>query len=260
MKFTVAVVQLDARANESHAERLSQIEGLLDGVHSELIVLPELWATGFFAFDRYPMDAEPLDGQTFDLLSAIAKRKNCWIVGGSLIECAKSGQLHNTALVLGPDGELAGHYRKIHVFGISSRERELVAPGATTTVVSLPWGMLGVSLCYDLRFPELYRDLVSKGAEIIAVSAAWPMVRRQAWELLLQARAVENQAFVIGCAGVGSDNGVVLGGGSMIIDPTGVVLARAGDLPETLSAEVDVAGLRSFRASFPVLKDRISWP
>lgn len=252
---SVAALQLPPRADESHADRLEAIEKALRDVKADLIVLPELWPTGFFAFDRYLEEAEVMPGPTVDLLSRIAEDKRTWIAGGSILERSEAG-VHNTAVLIGPDGHVAGQYRKIHLFGFESREAEILTPGTKPCVVRAPWGTLGVSLCYDLRFPELYRKLVSRGAEIMVVCAAWPAARRSTWELLLRARAVENQAFVVGCAAAGDDSGVVLGGGSMVVDPSGQILASGGDAPETIQAELDMEALRSLRSSFPVLDDR----
>ncbi len=257
MSVSVCLMQLVARGAEPREERLTRVAERAAGVEADLIVLPELWPTGFFAFDRYHAEAESLDGPTATVLAAVARNAGSWVVGGSFLEQGASGQIHNTCVVVDPRGDVAACYRKTHLFGFQSRERDLVAPGGRLVVVETEFGRIGLSLCYDLRFPELYRVLAGSGAEILVVAAAWPAARRSHWDILLRARAVENQAYVLGCAGVGDDHGVLLGGSSAVIGPTGEIVAageQAGD--EVIHARIDLDELRALRRSFPVLADR----
>jgi predicted amidohydrolase len=253
----VCLVQLAARAGETQAARLEAVGELLTHIQADLIILPELWPSGGFAYDRFQLEAAPLNGPAVEVLAAAARKTGAWIVGGSLLERSDAGTLHNTAIAIDPGGELVASYRKAHLFGIDSGERALLTPGSTLTVVELPSACLGLSVCYDLRFPELYRVLASGGAEILVVVAAWWEARRPHWELLLQARAVENQAFVLGCNSVGLDGGFQLAGASMIVGPSGDVIARAGESKqELLYGELDLDAVRTLRREFPVLEHR----
>lgn len=258
MRETVRVcsLQLDPRGSVSMSTRLMHVRQLLAAVTADVIILPELWPTDFFAFDRYRREAEKLDDSIISTLADIACERNAWIVGGSFVEQSSSGRLHNCAVVVNASGAVVATYRKTHLFGIGSRERELVSAGDALVCLDLPWGRLGLSLCYDLRFPELYRELVNDGAEIVAVSAAWPRSRVEHWEILLRARAIENQVFVLGCCASGTDSGVALAGATMTVSPWGEVLAHASDQEQLLYSELDIQVLRELRESFPVLQDR----
>lgn len=236
--------------------RLNRVRQLLTTVTADLIILPELWPTDFFAFDRYRREAETLGESIINTLTDIACERNVWIVGGSFVERSPTGDLHNCAAVVSATGAIVATYRKTHLFGVGSREKELVSAGDTPVCLDLPWGRLGLSLCYDLRFPELYRELVNDGAEIVAVPAAWPRSRVEHWEILLRARAIENQVFVLGCCASGTDSGVALAGATMTVSPWGEVLARASDHEQLLYSDLDLDVLRELRESFPVLHDR----
>ena len=132
-----------------------------------------------------------------------------------------------------------------------------MAPGGGIVVKDMPWGRAGFSICYDLRFPELYRQMIDLGAEVFLTAAAWPAARLEPWLLLNRARALENQAFVFACNGAGTNGGVRLGGHSVFVDPFGKVLAEAGDGEELLSIDVDLGVVRAFRRDFTALQDRV---
>lgn len=227
--------------------------GRIEG--ADLVVLPELWATGYFHFDRYRAEAEPLDGPTVTALAAVASRLGVHLVGGSIVERTPDG-LANTCLVFDPSGALVHTYRKVHLFAYGSEEARLLIPGQAVGTALGPGCIMGVTTCYDLRFPEIFRLLVADGAEVLVVPAAWPAERVAHWRLLLRARAVENQAVVVGCNGTGEQRGTTLGGHSAVVDPWGTVLAEAGAGEEVVEATVDLASLRRLRAEFPVLAQR----
>jgi predicted amidohydrolase len=256
VSLRVCLAQLDSRGDQTREARLAEVTQLVAGIDAELVILPELWLTDFFAFERYQEEAEPLNGATVSALGQAARRAGVWLVGGTLIERGAGGALHNTAVVLGPDGELAGAYRKIHLFGFGAREPELLSAGAAPCLLQLAGAQVGLSICYDLRFPELYRLLGARGAQLLVVPAAWPAVRREHWRLLLAARAVENQAFVLGCCAVGEHHGVRLAADSQVRSPSGELLARAGESEQLLYAELDLSALERLRQEFPVLADR----
>jgi len=232
-----------------------------------LVVLPEYFAVaGTPAVLR--AGAETLEGPTVAWASALAARLGIHLVAGSLPEAARGedGRLSNTSCLLGPDGSLLAVYRKIHLFdvalrGVDFRESDTIGPGDATTVV--PVGrdvVVGMTLCYDVRFPELYRMLALDGATVVTVPAAFTAATGPAhWELLLRARAVEDQVFVIGAGQVGDlPPGMPhCHGHSMIVDPWGVVLAERTDpTPGVVLADLDLAGLADVRARLPVLANR----
>ncbi|WP_235497994.1 carbon-nitrogen family hydrolase [Frankia sp. R43] len=250
------VASPDGESAPVRTERVLAALESLDPDETDLVVLPELWATGYFHFDRYEADAQPLAGPAVSALRAMAARRGFHLVAGSLVERGESGALHNTTAVIGPDGGLRGRYRKIHLFGYQSAEARLLTAGDEVLVAGTPWGGLGVATCYDLRFPELFRLLVDGGAELVVVVSAWPMARLEHWELLVRARAVENQVFVVACNAAGSHSGVELAGTSLVVDPWGVVLARGDTAAGMLRAELDPARLEAVRAEFPVLTHR----
>ncbi len=180
-------------------------------------------------------EAEPLDGPTYEAMAKAASDAGVWLHAGSIPRAGRrAGTLYNTSLVFSPAGELAATYRKIHRFGFDKGEAVLMGAGAELVTVALPETTVGLATCYDLRFPELFRGLVDAGAETIVVSAGWPERRRAHWTLLAQARAVENQAFVLACGTAGTHAGVPQAGHSIVVDPWGEVLAEAGAGEEVL--------------------------
>lgn len=254
----VACVQLHYPQDETKQQRIERVLGLVADAagDAELVVLPELWPTGYFAFERYEEEAEPLDGPTITAMRDAADQLSIHLHAGSFVERHADG-LANCTVLIGPSGQILLTYRKIHLFGYDSREAELLTPGTTADVIETPFGTVGTTTCYDLRFPELYRVLVQRGADILIIPAAWPSPRIEHWRLLLRARALENQAFVIACNGVGNQNGTALGGHSVIVDPWGDVLAEAdSEEPQLLTAHLDLGRLAAIRSEFRVLEHR----
>ncbi|MCC7407993.1 MAG: carbon-nitrogen family hydrolase, partial [Phycisphaeraceae bacterium] len=189
----ITSIQLQA-VDRPKGQTIEQVLGLIEQARgSDLVLLPEIWPTGYFRFDAYGEEAEPLDGPLVTAMGQAAKAIGAWLFMGSLVERSAAG-LHNTSVLIRPDGQVACTYRKIHLFGHQSRERELLTAGHGVTVTQAPWGRVGLSTCYDLRFPELYRRMVDAGAEMFLVASAWPAARREAWRLFNQARAHENLA------------------------------------------------------------------
>jgi predicted amidohydrolase len=175
---------------------------------------------------------------------------------GSFVELDADGRLHNTSVVVGPDGTVENIYRKVHLFGYGSRESELLTPGTEIGTSEVAGQPTGITTCYDLRFPELFRSLVDEGAEQVVVCAAWPAARLEAWRLFTSVRAVEQQVTLVACNAVGEQHGVALGGHSRIVAPTGELLVEA-DADEGFTwADVDPELPRRFRAEFPALADR----
>ena len=251
-------MQVASPAAESVVQRRERVAAMVaETAGADLVVLPELWLPGYFAFDAYPELAEPLHGDTVMAAREWARQLGCHLHMGSVLERTDDGRLHNTAVLIDPDGGILHTYRKMHVFGYQSREAELLSPGETTGTAATALGRIGTTTCYDLRFPELYRTLVDEGAETIVVCSAWPAARRHHWRLFTATRAVEEQVVLIACNAVGEQaGGVRLGGHSRIVDPWGEVLVEAGDDEGITFCDVDTSVIQSARTEFPVLADR----
>ncbi|MDO5502497.1 MAG: carbon-nitrogen family hydrolase [Actinomycetia bacterium] len=266
----IAVIQLSYDDAESVQERTARVGDLVRAAAAgrpeaggqRLVVLPELWPQTGFGHEHWEERAEPLDGPTARAMSALAAECGVMLHAGSIVERlpapgAEGKSLANTSLFFGADGQLAAVYRKIHRFGFGSVEPSVMEAGDQITVVELESGhRVGLSTCYDLRFPELYRRQLDAGAQVFIVPAAWPRARVEAWRLLGQARAVENQAVVVTCNTAGTHAGVEMGGHSAVVSATGEVVAEAGLEEEVIEVTVDLDEVATARDAFPVLADR----
>ncbi|MFD8058343.1 carbon-nitrogen family hydrolase [Streptomyces cyaneofuscatus] len=252
-----SLIQIAVDPDESVEARRERAASLVVAQRgSDLVVLPELWPVGAFAYTVFEQEAEPLQGPTHDVMAKAAAEAGVWLHAGSFVERAPDGTLYNTALVFSPDGERSAVYRKIHRFGFDKGEAVMMGAGEELVTVALPQTTLGLATCYDLRFPEQFRGLVDAGAETLVVSAGWPERRRAHWTLLAQARAVENQAYVLALGTAGTHADVPQAGHSIVVDPWGEVLAEAGADEEILTVEFDPAKVGATREQFPALKDR----
>ena len=253
-----SLIQVAVGEGESVESRRRRVAASVrDRAGVDLVVLPELWTTGAFAYEDFGSEAEPLEGPTYEAMAKAASDAGVWLHAGSIPERDRDGSLYNTSLVFSPSGNLAAVYRKIHRFGFDKGEAVLMGAGRELVTVRLPETVLGVATCYDLRFPELFRGLVDAGAETLVVPAGWPERRRGHWTLLAQARAVENQAFVLACGTAGTHAGVPQAGHSIVVDPWGEVLAEAGADEEILTVDFDPGKVATTREQFPALKDRV---
>jgi predicted amidohydrolase len=252
----VASVQLEITGAESRDDRVERVGAQVEAMGgTDVVVLPEAWNVGYFNFDRYEAEAEDLDGPTVARLADAARRAGAWVLAGSIIE-RSDDRLFNTSVLLDRDGNVRGTYRKIHLFGYGSREQALLTPGERPAVVETEHGRIGLATCYDLRFPELFRALVERGAEMFLVTSAWPYPRVEAWTVLNRARALENQAWLIS-ANCADGDPVACCGRSMVVDPWGTAVAAAGDRAGVLAAEIDPGAAKAARADFPALRDRV---
>jgi predicted amidohydrolase len=269
----VAAVQLNSGAdrvsNLAVADRLTRAAAA-DG--ARLIVLPEKW-TAIGSDEQSRAAAEPLDGPAIGWARAIARELGIDLVAGSILELLDGQErLANTSVHVDPSGDLKAAYRKLHMFdvevgGRTYRESDLEQPGDEIVISRTADGIeLGLSICYDLRFPELYRILAVRGARVLTVPAAFTLATtRDHWETLLRARAIENQAFVIAANQVGAHPaGQHSGGRSMIVDPWGLVLAQAQDAEGYIVADLDLARQDEIRTRLPALANRrpevYQWP
>jgi deaminated glutathione amidase len=231
---------------------------------AELVVLPEKWSvlgTG----EHLKAGAQPLDGPAIEWARSAARELGIDLVAGSIVERVTGrAKTSNTSVHVSPDGEIRAVYRKIHMFdveldGVRYAESEHEEPGEEIVVSALAGGAtLGMSVCYDLRFPELYRILAVRGAEVTAVPSAFTLATtRDHWELLLRARAIENQCFMIAANQIGTaPPGNRSGGRSLIVDPWGLVLASAPDTETAIVADLDFDVLRDVRRKLPSLANR----
>lgn len=268
----VSLIQLGYDDAEPVATRVARAADLVRAeAGADLVVLPELWAPTGFGYQTWAERAEPVDGPTMTAMAQAARDAGVLLHAGSIVERPGTGEvgadghgLWNTSVVLGPDGHLATTYRKVHRFGFGAGEPRLMDAGEELVLIDLPAGAqrsgsglrAGLSTCYDLRFPELYRAQLDAGAEAFVVCSCWPAARVEHWTLLGRARAVENQAFLIACNTAGAHGGQQMGGRSQVVAPDGTVLAQAGADQEVLRVEIDPAAVASWRAAFPALADR----
>mgnify|MGYP001566127226 FL=1 len=210
-------------------------------------------------------NAEPIPGPTADLMARLARDLGIYLLSGSVLEeIPGSSKAYNTSLLFDPKGNAIALYRKIHLFdvdienGVTTIESETRQPGEEVVVAETEFCPMGLTICYDLRFPELYRALVVKGAQVIFVPSAFTAFTGEAhWEPLLRARAIENQVYIIAPDQIGKNpRSFATYGNSMIVDPWGRVLARASDLPTVIFAEIDLDYLAKVRAELPSLTHR----
>ncbi|MEV1289732.1 carbon-nitrogen hydrolase family protein [Micromonospora sp. NPDC049679] len=261
----VAVCQLNAR--EDPKANLAAARQLLDraaAAGADLAVLPEY--VDYLGPAPGLPEPEPVDGQFAAFFAAAARELRMWVLAGSFHEVGPDPQhTYNTSLVFDRDGRLAASYRKIHLYDVeipgrvSYLESRGVAPGAETVVVEIDGVRVGLSICYDLRFPELYRRLtVDGGAQVLVVPAAFMLhTGRDHWEVLLRARAIENQCYVVAAGQIGDhDPGRTCFGRSMVVDPWGTVLAQAPDTVSIAVADLDLGRLGAIRAELPSLANR----
>jgi predicted amidohydrolase len=265
----LSVVTGDVEGNVERARRA--VDRAADaGAH--LAVLPELFNVGYFAFDSYTRRAESLAGPTLSALADHAADRGVALLAGSIVEelgataantdvPVPGGKgLANTAVLFDAAGERRAVYRKRHLFGYGSVEPELLTPSESQGVATLALGdeevTVGVTTCYDVRFPEQFRTLAEMGCELVCIPSAWPYPRVEHWNLLPRARAVENQFYVATANGAGSFEEATLLGRSTVFDPEGHRLASTGDEPALVTAEVDPGRVRAVRGAFPAWHDR----
>jgi predicted amidohydrolase len=254
----VASIQMAVVENDKTATIENAIERIRHARGADLIVLPELWNIGFMSFDRYLPEAEDRNGPTLTRLTELAKEMKVHLHTGSFVE-KDSDKYYNSSYLLSPEGEIIVNYRKLHLFGYNSKETQILSPGDNVTVAETSLGNLGLATCYDLRFPELFRRMVEKGADIFLVSSAWPYPRLEHWIMLNRVRALENQCFLVSANSVGLNMGAQFVGHSMMVNPWGVILTSGGDEEVILKAEVDLDEVKSARERFPALADRLDW-
>ena len=254
--FKVASLQLEINDQQSKQERIDYaLEQMELAGDADLVLLPEIWNTGYFSFDRYSEESEALDGLTINAVAKKAREIDSYVFAGSFVENVE-GKLYNTSVLLDNNGTIIGTYRKIHLFGYGSREKELLTPGEEAVVVNTDLGALGLSTCYDLRFPELYRYLLDLGAEVFLVTSGWPFPRWANWLALNQVRALENVCYLVSCNCAGLNRGIAFLGHSCVVDPRGFIRAGSNEEPCIVSDTIDLERIHQIRKNVSQLDDR----
>lgn len=258
-----AVCQLQIGVEKQ--ENLRAAEAMLREAQAkgaELAVLPEMFVCPYQP-DMIIAAAEPEDGPTARRLMALAAELELLLIAGSIAERGADGALYNTSLIVAPDGALLSRYRKNHLFDVeipgllSARESAAITPGKGLEAVRWQGWSLAVNICFDIRFPAMAQAAARQGAHILAVPAQFSAATGEHWELLLRARALDHQLFVLGAnAAYNAQAEYQSRGGSVIVDPWGTVLGRAGSGPELIMAELDFARLEQVRQILPVAANR----
>jgi predicted amidohydrolase len=254
MKLTISLAQMDIALGDPAANLAKAAEWTAEAARrgSDLIIFPEMWTTGF----DWP-NIEKLALQQDEVLAkiaALAKAHRVWL-NGSMLALDETGHPSNTSILFDPNGQPAGLYRKIHLFGLMEEDQYL-AGGQHLTAVETPWGQNGLAICYDLRFAEMFRTYALSGVTMVYLPAEWPHPRLSHWCTLLRARAIENQMFMVGVNRVGSDSSSHFFGHSAIIDPWGNTVIEGGETELLLTATIETGMVAEVRAKIPVFKDR----
>jgi predicted amidohydrolase len=250
----IALAQMDVKwaEPESNLGAARRMVGQAAAEGADLVVLPELWGS---AYDlAHAADyATPLHAGLFGEMAVLAREHGLYVAGSLLEE--DGGRFYNTCVLYSPQG-LVGSYRKLHLIGLMEEDRYL-APGDRLTLCDgLPWGVTGLAICYDLRFPEVFRTYAVAGAQLVVMPAQWPSPRIAHWQTLLKARAIENQCVIAACNRVGADPNNTFSGASAVIGPGGETLVEGGDQQALLMAQVDMAAVGEVRDFLPVFRDR----
>ena len=261
MKLGLCQMPVTASKTENHATMRRYVRDAT-AAGCDLVALPEMWCCPYSnaAFAEY---AEPQGGETWCLLRDTAREYDIWLVAGSVPE-RDGDAIYNTCYVFDPQGTQRAKHRKVHLFDIDVAggqrffESDTLSPGRRYTLVDTPFGKLGVVICFDVRFAELFRILALEGARLIVVPAAFNMTTGPAhWELLFRARALDNQCFVAGCAPARDETaGYVSYAHSLVCDPWGRVQAQAEAAPQLLICDIDLTETDAVRAQIPVLRAR----
>ena len=254
MKLNVSLGQIDVALGqpERNLDKVRAMTAEARRRGSELVIFPELWSTGY-DLERVQEYATPVDQGLFAETANLAREYDIHILG-SLLEDTGQGY-RNTAAIFSPEGRLLGQYSKVHLFRPMEEDVYLVA-GEQAPVYGLPWGKSALAICYDLRFPELFRRYALGGAKVVFLMAEWPWPRLVHWQALLKARAIENQFFVVACNRVGESGEWSFFGHSGIYDPSGELLVGAADDETLVTRSLDLDMVDSVRQSMTVFEDR----
>lgn len=257
------LLSLQPQANRARVRAMVRARQQAGGVVAgSMLVLPELFSTGTLPQDFDRTGAAEIAREDRDFLAALACETASFVVAGVLgEEPVRSGndRLRNLCVVIGPDGHEVSSYQKIHPFSLGGEDR-IFAGGRTVVTATAGGFRLQTAVCYDLRFPELFRAGAradaGQGVDLIVVPANWPASRREHWDVLLRARAIENQCYVAGVNCLGTQHGTPYAGGSALVSPKGDVLAAGGEAEGLFSSDISADHVRAWRRVFPALRDR----
>lgn len=260
MKLTLSIAQMNVATSQPEANLLKGESFIAEASRrgSDVICFPEMWTTGFNWANNERMAHE--HEKVIDRVASLAKNYDIWI-NGSMLALNENGKVSNTSILFSPKGERTATYRKTHLFSLFHEEQHMAA-GNSLCVADTPWGLTGLSICYDIRFPELFRTYALKGARIVFSPMAFPYPRLDHWKTLVRARAIENQMFMVGINQVGEENlgplsVVTYFGDSVIIDPWGKTVVEASETEEMLiTATIDLDLADKIRSEMKVLRDR----
>ncbi len=259
-KIKILVVQNNAVLQDRTAN-FKKVQKLLEqykGKEVDLIVLPEVWAVGWLCSTFPQMAESPENSETIDFLQRVARQFNANVVGGSYIKKVSWNELRNCCPVINREGKLIAQYEKMHLFShCGANEGTYITKGDMPVLANTDIGKLGVTICYDIRFPEIFRAYTFAGANILINLAAWPKTRKNHWISLQKARAIENQSFMISVSQTGkiTDDEYNLGN-SMIISPYGDVISELAEEEGTLYTEIDLSEMSKLRNNIRTLNDR----
>lgn len=251
--MNIAAIQLDI-VWENKAANFARVGALLAAAPpgpGSLIVLPEMFASGFSMNLAATRQTDACEDEMF--LAELAREHQSFVTGG-VVSPAENGRGRNDSITFAPDGERLARYTKIHPFSLGG-ESEGHEAGLDVVTFDLAGFVAAPFVCYDLRFPEIFRAAAKRGANLFVVIALWPAKRQQHWLTLLQARAIENQAYVIGVNRVGNEPQFSYAGRSAVVDPHGVIIADAGEQERILRASIDLSTVEAWRRDFPALRD-----
>ena len=252
LTLTLGQMHLHLGEPETNYERVRAWTAEAARRGSGLVLFPELWSTGY-DLEHWQQHASPPGEGMLARLAALAREHHI-ALGGSVLE-VRDGRAYNALALFDATGRLLATYRKVHLFRLMDEEKWLAA-GDRLELVEADWGLTGLGICYDLRFPELFRAYALRGARLVLLPAEWPSRRAAHWHTLLRARAIENQMFVAACNRVGESKGEHFGGGSAIIDPWGEAVIEGGSAEALLTAEIDLSQVDAVRQRIPVFEDR----
>ncbi|NEU57298.1 nitrilase-related carbon-nitrogen hydrolase [Halorussus sp. MSC15.2] len=265
MRIALAQLDIEGGAVEDNCERAEAAIAEAADEGADLVSLPEIFNVGYFSFDTYRRAAEPVEGPTLTRIADTAREHDIGVLAGSIVEDLARTEsvetpadegLANTSVFFDRDGERLAVYRKHHLFGYESAEAQMLVAGESLGIAEFEGATVGMTTCYDLRFPELYRSIAAEGADLVLVPSAWPYPRVEHWKLLPRARAVENQFFVATVNGSGDFEDASLLGRSTVYDPWGTTLAGTGDDPDLVVTDVDLDRVETVREEFPAWHDR----
>ena len=253
--LTISLGQMDVKLGNpaENWRTVQQMTAEASRRGSDLVVFPELWSTGY-DLENAANYATTTDKGLFAQVAALAQKHQIAILGSCLSQMGEE-QFGNTAVYFDKNGRSLGEYSKLHLFRLMQEEQFLTA-GGTPTLVEAEWGKAGLTICYDLRFPELFRQYALAGAQLVFVPAEWPHPRLAHWRTLLRARAIENQMFVVACNRVGHSKETDFFGHSCILDPWGEIVLELGEGEMLGTAVIDIAQVEQVRAKIPVFADR----